>query len=78
MSGFSAQPQHDAAREETTMCKRLRPNHNSALKAKVAVAAIKGEKTPSTTPVARIHRLTGKPPIGLIHHATVLGDSGIT
>jgi hypothetical protein len=42
---FSAQRQHDAAREEMTMLRRPRQNHSPALRAKVAVAAIKGEKT---------------------------------
>jgi transposase len=45
MSGFSAQQQHDAASEEMTMTRRPRRNHSPAFKAKVAVAAIKGEKT---------------------------------
>ncbi|PIL18355.1 hypothetical protein P775_20190 [Puniceibacterium antarcticum] len=43
MSGFSAQQQHDASREEMTMARRARRNHSPALKVKVAVAAIKGE-----------------------------------
>jgi transposase len=34
-----------AASEEKTMTRRLRRNHSPAFKAKVAVAAIKGEKT---------------------------------
>src|SRR6056297_752958 len=45
MSGFSAPWQHDAASEEKTMARRPRRNHSPAFKAKVAVAAIKGEKT---------------------------------
>jgi hypothetical protein len=45
MSGFSAQQQHDAASEGKTMARRPRRNHSPAFKAKVAVAAIKGEKT---------------------------------
>jgi len=42
---FSALEQHDAAGEERPMARRPRQNHSPALKAKVAVAAIKGEKT---------------------------------
>jgi transposase len=45
ISGFSAPQQHDAASEEKTMARRPRRNHSPAFKAKVAVAAIKGEKT---------------------------------
>ena len=45
MGGFSAQQQHDAASGEKTMARRPRRNHSPAFKAKVAVAAIKGEKT---------------------------------
>jgi transposase len=36
---------HDAASEEKTMARRPRRNHSPAFKAKVAVAAIKSEKT---------------------------------
>jgi transposase len=35
---------HDAASKEKTMARRPRRNHSPAFKAKVAVAAIKGEK----------------------------------
>jgi hypothetical protein len=42
---FSAQWQHDAASEEMTMARRPRRNHSPAFKAKIAVAAIKGERT---------------------------------
>ena len=45
ISGFSVQQQHDAASKEKTMARRPRGNHSPAFKAKVAVAAIKGEKT---------------------------------
>jgi transposase len=45
MSGFSAPRQHDAAREEKAIARRPRRNQSPAIKAKVAVAAIKGEKT---------------------------------
>jgi transposase-like protein len=42
---FPAIERHDAASEEKTMARRPRRNHIPAFKAKVAVAAIKGEKT---------------------------------
>ena len=42
---FPAIGQHDAASEEKTMGRRPRRNHSPAFKAKVAAAAIKGEKT---------------------------------
>jgi len=60
MSGFSEQWRHDAASEEKTMARRPRRNHSPAFKVRggsendpgdrfpddrVAVAAIKGEKT---------------------------------
>jgi transposase len=45
IGGFSAQQQHDAASEEKTMARRPRRNHSPAFKAKVAVAAIRGEQT---------------------------------
>jgi transposase-like protein len=45
MSEFSAQRRHDAASKETIMTKRSRQNHRPSFKAKVVVAAIKGEKT---------------------------------
>src|SRR6201996_5651771 len=35
----------DAAEQEGTMSRRTRRNHSSAFKAKVALAALKGEKT---------------------------------
>jgi len=41
---FPAIKQHDAASEEKTMARRPRRNHTQA-KARLAVAAIKGEKT---------------------------------
>ncbi|WP_419182424.1 hypothetical protein [Paracoccus aestuarii] len=42
---FRAIGQHDAVSEEKTMTRRPRWNHRPAFKAKVAIAAIKGEKT---------------------------------
>ena len=43
--GFSAHRRHAAASEEKTMAGRPRRTHGPAFKAKVAVAAIEGEKT---------------------------------
>jgi transposase len=45
ISGSSEQWRHDAASKEKTMARRPRRNHSPAFKAKVAVAAIKGERT---------------------------------
>jgi hypothetical protein len=45
MSGFPAPWRHDAASEEKTMARRPRRNQSPAFNAKVAVAAIKDEKT---------------------------------
>ena len=45
ISGFSAQQQHDTASEKKTMTRPPRLNSSLAFNAKVAVAAIKGEKT---------------------------------
>ena len=42
---FPAIERHDAASKEKTMTRRPRRNQSPAFKAKVAVAAIKGEKT---------------------------------
>lgn len=45
ISGFSAQQQHGAGSAERTMTSRPRRSHGTAFKAKVAVAAIKSERT---------------------------------
>jgi transposase len=45
IGAFSAQQQQDAASEEKIVARRPRRNHSPAFKAKVAVAAIKGEET---------------------------------
>lgn len=45
VGGFSARRQHDAECGEMTMMRRPCRNHSSGFKAKVAVAAIKGDRT---------------------------------
>ena len=48
------------------MTKRARPNHNPAFKAKVALAAIKGEKT--LAELAQLYDVHPPPPHGCLEH----------